>query len=169
MITANPKRYVAAGDEGRLRRPVQVTPATSQQEFGAPAPVPVNASIDVGKTMLRTSVVGATAAPSSVLRHRPSGGQPACTPLQQPQHLQQRYARPPYSPVRTPTQSSNGVRAGASGSANSKTARPRSTQSMASATSASPQVWEQEVDDLLKWTEGLQDPLESSWGLPTSP
>ena len=167
MITANPKRYVAASDYSRLRRPTQVTPAVAKQNFAPLDPTQVRASMNVGNTMVRSSLVGTTAAPPSVLRHQPSGGQPAYQPQQPLQ--QQRNDRPPYSPMQTPTQSTNGIRPGASSSASSKVVRPQSTQSMASATSASPQVWEQEVDDLLKWTEGLQDPLESSWGLLKSP
>ena len=49
-------------------------------------------------------------------------------------------------------------------------ARPPTTQSLKS--TGSPQIWEQEVDDLLKWTEGLQqsdDPLDQSWGPVMSP
>ena len=55
---------------------------------------------------------------------------------------------PPLSPVRTATPGGSRLRPDSSGP-------------------LSPQVWEQEVDDLLKWTEDLEngsDPLDQSWG-----
>ena len=61
--------------------------------------------------------------------------------------------------------------AAADSPANVTLVRPPTTQSMNS--TGSPQIWEQEVDDLLKWTEGLQqsdsDPLDQSWGPGMSP
>ena len=61
--------------------------------------------------------------------------------------------------------------AAAASPANRTLSRPPTTQSMNS--TGSPQIWEQEVDDLLKWTEGLQqsdsDPLDQSWGPGMSP
>ena len=49
---------------------------------------------------------------------------------------------------------SDGVSQAALSPAARSLARPPTTQSLKS--TGSPQIWEQEVDDLLKWTEGLQ-------------
>ena len=178
VITANPKRYVSASQTQSVEDNGKVSQAHIARTVVLEKTKYKPASVFVNETYQSDSLPQ----PGAVLRHLPSRVVPT-TRNQMKNYeyaaIQANNARmqarsnselPPMSPLsakqKVPVESIEMPKV-----LSTRTqGRPLTTQSVNS--TASPQILEQEVDDLLKWTENLQhsdDPLDQSWGPEMTP